>query len=581
MSAVGRWQRLVPGIAQFRGYRRSWLRGDLLAGVTVAAYLIPQVMAYAKIAGLPPVVGLWTAIGPLAVYAVLGSSRQLSVGPESTTALLTATAIAPLAAGDAGRYAVLAAMLAILVGGLCLLGGFVRFGVLADLLSKPVLTGYLAGIAAIMIVSQLGSLTGVPTEGEGLFEEVRAWFGGLSFVHWPTVLLGAAVLAFLLIISRLAPRLPASLIGMVLATVVVALFDLQRTGIRVVGDFPVHVPAPGWPHVGTADVSSLLLPAAGIAIVGFSDVVLTARAFAARQGGSIDADQELRALGATNLVAGLSHGFPVSSSGSRTVIAETQGSRTQLYSVVTLVTVVVAVLVARPVLAGFPLPALGAVVVYAALRLINVAEFRRMAVFRRSEFLLAAAATVSVLGLGVLYGVLAAIGLSILDLLRRMARPHAAVLGYAPGVPGMHDVGDYPNARIVPGLVVYRYDAPLCFANAEDFRRRALEAVSPGTEWFLLNAEANIEVDVTGLDALEEVRRELVRRGIRFAMARVKHELYEQLAADGLVDKIGTRWMFPTLPAAVGEYLRCYRLRHGRLPKGIFPPVLPPNPMAS
>ena len=575
------WTRLLPGLKQFHGYRRGWLRGDVLAGITVAAYLIPQVMAYAKIAGLPPEVGLYTAIGPLAVYVLLGTSRQLSVGPESTTALMTATALAPLAAGNPGRYAALAATLSLLVGALCLFGGFVRLGVLADLLSKPVLVGYLAGIAVIMIVSQLGTLTGVPVEGDGLIAELWSWLTQLHLVQWPTFALGAGVLAFLLVLSRVAPKLPVPLLGMLLAAGVVAVFGLQSDGIRVVGTIPAGLPAPGLPGVRPGDLGSLVLPALGIAIVAFSDIVLTARAFASRQGGQVDAEQELRALGAANLVAGLFRGFPVSCSGSRTVIGDSLGSRTQLYSVVTLVTVVIAVFVAGPVLAAFPLAALAAVVVYAAIRLVNVAEFRRIAVFRTSELVLALATTVSVLVLGVLYGVLAAVGLSILDLLRRMARPHAAVLGYARGVPGMHDIGDYPHVAVVPGLAVFRYDAPLCFANADDFRRRAREAVADDTEWFLLNAEANIEIDVTGLDALDEVRTDLTARGITFGMARVKRELAEQLAADGQLAKIGERNIYPTLPAAVAAYLRYYRAKHGRLPEGATFPELPPNPMAS
>jgi len=581
---MSRWSRLLPGIAQFRGYRQSWLRGDVLAGVTVAAYLIPQVMAYAKIAGLPPVAGLWATIGPLAVYVVFGSSRQLSVGPESTTALMTVTALAPLAAGDPGRYAVLAALLALLVGGLCLLGGLVRLGVLANLLSRPVLVGYLAGIAVIMIVSQLDTLTGVPVEGDGMIEEVRSWLVNLDLVHWPTLMLAAAVLAFLLLVSRWAPGIPVPLLGMLLAAGTVAVFGLREAGIGVVGEIPAGLPVPGLPHVSSGDLPSLLLPAVGIAIVGFSDMVLTARAFAARQGQSVDAGQELRALGVMNLVAGLFRGFPVSCSGSRTVIGDALGSRTQLYSVVTLATVIAALFVAGPVLASFPTAALGAVVVYAALRLIDVGEFRRIGAFRRSELVLALATTAGVLGLGVLYGVLVAIGLSILDLLRRMAHPHDGILGYVPGVAGMHDIDDYPNATLVPGLVVYRYDAPLCFANAEDFRRRALEALhnsSGPPEWFLLNAEANVEVDVTGLDALGQLRDELGKRNVTFAMARVKQDLQAQLVAAGLVDKIGEDRIFPTLPTAVAEYLRSYRERHGRLPKGMTLPAPPPDPMAS
>ncbi|HKS46910.1 MAG TPA: sulfate permease [Amycolatopsis sp.] len=578
-TVVARSAKLFPGLAQLREYRRGWLRGDVLAGVTVAAYLIPQVMAYAKIAGLPPVAGLWAALGPLAVYAVFGSSRQLSVGPESTTALMTAAALAPLAAGDPAHYAALAATLALLVGALCLVGRLARLGFVANLLSKPVLVGYLTGIAVIMIASQLGTVTGVPVSGEGTVAETRSWLARLDLVHWPTVTLAAVVLAFLLVLSRFARRLPVPLIGMLLATVAVAVFHGQGRGIRVVGAIPVGLPTPGLPAFRLDELPGLLLPAFGVTIVALSDMVLTSRAFAARRGQHVDANQELRALGLVNLSAGALRGFPVSCSGSRTVIADALGSRTQLYSVVTLATVLAAMFFARPVLAAFPSAALGAVVIYAALRLIDLGEFRRIAAFRRSELVLALATTAGVLGLGVLYGVLVAVGLSIADLLRRMARPHDGILGYVPGLPGMHDIDDYPNAGQVPGLVVYRYDAPLCFANAEDFRHRALDAASSSPEWFLLNAEANVDVDVTGLDALEQLRAELHDRGIVFAMARVKQDLRDELASAGMVGRIGDDRLFPTLPAAVAEYVRWYTARHGRPPGGLRPPVIPPDPM--
>lgn len=280
-----------------------------------------------------------------------------------------------------------------------------------------------------------------------------------------------------------------------------------------------------------------------------------------------------------NLVVGALRGFPVSSSGSRTAIAKATGGRTQLYSLVVAATVVLILVFARPVLAAVPTAALGAVVVYAATELIDLAEFRRIAAFRRSEFVLTLATTLGVLGLGVLYGVLAAIGLSILDLLRRVARPHDGILGYVPGLPGMHDVDDYPGAAFVPGLAVYRYDAPLCFANAEDFRRRAMAAVPEGTEWFLLNAEANVETDVTSVAALQRLYADLTARGVTVALAHVKRELYEQLAAGGLIDKVGPAMIFPTLPAAVAAYVEWYRRRHGRLPEGTTTPVLPPNPL--
>jgi high affinity sulfate transporter 1 len=551
------WTAVAPGLAQFRGYRRSWLRGDVVAGLTVAAYLIPQVMAYATVAGLPAVVGLWAALAPLAVYALLGSSRQLSAGPESTTALMTATALAPLAAGDGGRYAALAAMLALLVGVICLVGGLVRLGFLADLLSRPVLVGYMTGVAIIMIASQAGKVIGAPVDGDEFVPQIRSLIHVVGQSHWPTVMFSAAVLAVLFGLARLFPRAPGPLVAMLLATAALAAFSLDHYGIRMIGDVPAGLPPLGFAGIPWRDVGTLAAAAGGIAIVGFSDNVLTARTFAARKGEHIDANAELRALGACNLGAGMSHGLPVSCSGSRTAVGDLVGSRTQLYSIVALGILLIVTLTAHGVLAMFPTAALGALVIFAALRLIDVAEYRRLATFRRSELMLALLTTAGVLTLGVLYGVLAAVGLSILDLLRRVGRPHDSVLGFVPGIAGMHDIEDYPDARLEPGLLVYRYDAPLFFANAEDFRTRALVAVDENPDpvrWFVLNAEANVDVDLTALDAVDQLRQDLDRRGIVFAMARVKWHLREALQAAGLLDKIGEDHIFMTLPTAVEAY---------------------------
>jgi MFS superfamily sulfate permease-like transporter len=332
-------------------------------------------------------------------------------------------------------------------------------------------------------------------------------------------------------------------------------FDLQRHGIAVIGAVPRGLPTPALPGVG--DLRHLLLPAVGVLVVGYTDMVLTARAFAARGDHPVDANQELLALGAGNLGAGLLRGFPISSSGSRTALGVAAGGRTQVYSLVTLACVVAVLLFAGPMLALFPTAALAAIVVYAATRLIDIAGFRRLAAFRRSELLLALAALAGVLVFDILYGVLLAVGLSVAEMLHRVARPHDAVQGFVPGLAGMHDIDDYPQATTVPGLLVYRYDSPLFFANAEDFRRRALAAVENQREpvvWFVLNVEANVEVDSTGLDALEDLRAELVDGGVVFALARVKQDLLAALDAYGLTAAIGPDRVFPTLPTAVAAY---------------------------
>ncbi|GFM17171.1 MULTISPECIES: SulP family inorganic anion transporter [Mycobacteriaceae] len=565
MIGAGWVTQVVPGLANFRGYPRTAVRGDVLGGLTVSAYLVPQALAYATLAGLAPVAGLWAALPPLVIYAFLGSSRQLSIGPESTTALMTAAVLVPVVgSADPGRYAAHAATLALLVGVICVVAGLLRLGFLANLLSRPVLVGYLAGIAAMMVASQLGRLTGVTVSGDSVIEQVRTFVTVVPELHWPTVALTAAVLAVIFALDSRAPRLPGPLIGILAATAAVALFAGSRNGadvVDVVGAIPAGLPVPDWPALSGEMLGDLVVPALGIAVVAFSDNVLTARAFASRRGEDIDPHAELRALGVCNLVAGMFRGFPISSSGSRTALADAAGARTQVYSLVVLGVLATALVFGGGVMAAIPSAALGALVVFAATKLVDVAEFGRLARFRRSELVIALATTAAVVVFGVLNGVLVAIGLSVADLLRRLAHAHDSVQGLVPGLPGMHDVDDYPAATVVPGLLVYRYDAPLFFANAADFRRRALAAIEDSprpVRWFLLNAESNVEVDLTALDALEQLRTECERRGIVFAMARVKQDLRDALAAAGLLDRIGPDLIFMTLPTAVEAYRQAH-----------------------
>jgi MFS superfamily sulfate permease-like transporter len=397
--------------------------------------------------------------------------------------------------------------------------------------------------------------------------ELVSFFARIGQIQPATVVISVFVLVFLFVARARWPRLPGPLIAALVAAAAVWAGDLKQHGVAVVGAIPAGLPTPGLPHLGELDLGSLVLPALGVLAVAFTDDVLTARSFAQRDE-RVDANQELLALGASNIGAGLLHGFPVSSSASRTAIAITAGSRTQVYSIVTLVTVLVVLLFGGPVLASFPEAALGGIVVYAATRLVDVAAFRRLAAFRRNEFLIALATCAGVLAFNILYGVLVAVGLSVAELLFRVGRPHAAILGLVPDVAGMHDVGDYPGTVTVPGLVVFRYDAPLFFANSDDFQQRALAAVRTAEQtdgpvrWFLLNAEANVDADYTAMEALTELHSELTRRGIVFAFARAKAELLEQLRVFGLAEKIGDEWIFPTLPTAVEAY-REWAKRHG------------------
>ena len=582
------WERYLPGIGVLRRYERSWLRGDVVAGVTVAAYLVPQVMAYAVIAGLPAVVGLWAILAPMLIYFVLGTSRKLSIGPESTTALMTAAGVGALvgAAGGPERYAEVAAVLAIAVGIVCVVGFVARLGFLTSLLSRPVLIGYLIGIALLMIVSQLGKITKLEVEGESTGDEVVSFLGQLAQAHLPTVALGLTVLVLLYLVNWLAPTLPGPLMVLLLGAAVVAIFGLERYGLEVIGEVPRGLPEPRLPNLGDLEVWSLLPYALGIAVVGFSDNILTGRAFASGRDEVIDSNQELLALGAANLANGFLQGFPVSSSGSRTVLGDAAGARTQVHSLVALLAVVMVLLFAGPVLESFPDAALGALVIYAATRLIDVGEIRRIGRFRRSELMITAATAAAVVFFGVLGGIGFAVALSILDLLRRITRPQADVLGYAPGVPGMHSLDDYPEAASVRGLVVFRYDSPLFFANADNFLEQAMSAVDDADQpvvWFLLNAEANTEIDLTAVDVLEELRTRLEQRGIRFTMARVKQDLYRSLEPTGFIERVGAENIFATLPTGVREYARRYRAEHGELPAGVPRDVVesasPPGPV--
>jgi SulP family sulfate permease len=541
------------GLKRLLSYRSAWLRGDIWAGLTVAAYLIPQCMAYGELAGVSPVAGLWAILPAMVIYTLLGSSPQLSVGPESTTAVMTAVAIAPLANPDGSDYGLLASLLALIVGLVYILGYLTQLGFLANLLSKPILIGYMAGVAVIMITGQLGKVSRISIQADTVLGEIQGWLSQLDQIHGPTLVLAIAVLVFLFSVNARFPNAPGPLMAVLLATLAVKILHLDQNGVAVVGEIPAGLPdlsLPAIAQVSRDHIQSLVAAAIGVAVVGYSDNVLTARAFATRNGYKIDANQELLALGASNLGAGLMQGFPISSSGSRTVIGNALGSKTQLFSLVALGAVVVVLLFLRPVLALFPSAALGALVIYAATRLIEISEFRRLRRFRNTEFALALITTVGVLVTNLLVGIAIAVALSVIELFARVARPHDAVLGQVLGLAGWHDIEDWDGAQTIPGLVLYRYDAPICFANIEDFKRRALAAIAAEqdpVEWFVLSTEAIAEIDITAADMLAELHQELATQGITFALARVKQDLYGQLAAIGLADHPRCRADLPDL----------------------------------
>lgn len=549
--------RFAPGLDRLVHYQRSWLRADLLGGLTVGAMLIPQSMAYAELAGMPPEAGFYAVLLALVAYALVGSSRHLGVGPEPGTAILAATAVGGMAAGDFARYAGLMAALALIVAAICFVAAVFRLGFLADLLSRPVLVGYITGIGLTLISSQISKVTGIPIQEDAFFGRFVELFRNLDQIDPATITMGAGSLALILFLRRW-PAVPGALIAVALATAVTAVFSLADHGIAVVGDIPAGLPALGIPDVLRSDWVALFPAALGIALVGYSDNVLTARSIGAEKGYRIDSNQEFIALGATNLMSGISQGFPVSSSASRSFVPASIGTNTQLTSLVAAVFVAVTLLFLRPVLSNFPQAALGAVILGAAIAIIDVAGFKELWKLSRAEVTLAAATALGVMVFDVLTGVLIAVALSAGVALWRIARPSDAVLGGASELDGWVAVDEFPDAHPLPGLLVYRFDAPLFFANADWFRQRVRKAldINPGEEeWIIFDFDGVGSIDTTAIEMLQDLVAELPGLGIDvIGIARANHPTVDRLSRAELLEPTGPIRSFPTINVAVRAF---------------------------
>jgi high affinity sulfate transporter 1 len=520
-------------------------------------------MAYGQLAGLPPVAGVYASMLPLVAYAFFGSSRLLIVGPDASSAALVAAAVATLAGGSAARYAGLAALLAIETGLMCILGGVARLGFIASFLSKPILVGYMNGLALTVIVSQLPNVLGIPVSAAGFFAEVGQLLGGIGDMHVVTVCVGAGTLAVIWALLRVAPGLPGPLIAVAGATLAVSLWHLDVQGVRTVGAIALGLPALGLPSATLSDATHLLGDALGIALLTYSDTILNARSFAGRTGTGdhVRGNQELIGLGVADTLAGLSRGFPVSGSGTRTAVGEAAGGRTQLVGIVAAGVLVIMLVFLTGPLSLFPTAALGAVLISAAARLFDIDTLRSLAHTDQRELAIALVTLAGVLTVGLLQGIVLAIGLSLLLLLARAVRPHDAVLGQVKGVDGFHDIEEYSQGTTIPGLIVYRFDAQLFFANADFFQRRvrALVANTSGNdsgtvEWFVLDAEAITAIDSTAAEVLEDTRRTLDSQGIVLVVARAKQPLREHLARFGLLDTIGQQRFYPSIRSAVAAF---------------------------
>jgi high affinity sulfate transporter 1 len=548
-----------PTIASLGTYRPAFLRDDVVAGLALTAVLVPVGMGYAEAAGLPAIAGLYATIGALIAYFLVGPSKILVLGPDSSLLPLVAAAIVPLAAGDPARSIALAGALTIMAGILCLIAALARLGFVTDLLSGPIRVGYMNGIALIIVVSQLPKLLGFSVEANDVVGGLVGLVQGI--VDGETVPLAAAIgigaLAIILALKVVSRRIPGVLVAVILAGVVVAIFGLSAE-LAVVGEVPRGLPAIGLPAVTIDDLAVLFPTAFGVALISFADTSVISRSFAARRGERVDADRELAALGIVNVAAGLVGGFASSGSATRTPVAEAAGSRTQITGLVGAVAIIVLLVAVPGLLAPVPNSALAAVVISAALSLFDVDGLRRLWRQRRSELGLAVVAFLAVVLFGALPGIAVAIGLSLLNFIRRAWRPHDAVLGRVANYKGYHDTERHPEARLVPGLILYRWDAPLFFANADLFRERSLAVVDdapPPVRWLAVTSEPMTDIDTTAADMLDELITELARRGIELHFAELKGHVKDRLRVYGVFERLGADHFHPTIGSTVKAYL--------------------------
>lgn len=555
-----RWLRWLPGVVLLREYQLRWLPRDVAAGLVLTTMLVPVGIAYAEASGVPGVYGLYATIVPLLAYAVFGPSRILVVGPDSALAAPILAVVVTLAAGDPSRAIAVASMLAIVSGLFCIIMGLLRLGFITELLSKPIRYGYMNGIAITVLISQLPRLFGVSSDGDGSLGVLVSLAKAIAAaqINWYSLAVGAGSLALILLLKRF-ERLPGILIAVVLATLCVYVFDLDRAGVRVLGKIPQGLPAFVLPWASGADLTRILLGGCAVALISFADTSVLSRTFAARLRTRVDPNQEMVGLGAANLAAGFFQGFPISSSASRTPVAEAAGARTQLTGVVGALAVAALLLVAPNLLRYLPNSALAAVVIAAALGLFEFADLKRIYRIQQWEFWLSLACFAGVAVFGAIPGICLAVVIAIIEFLWDGWRPHYAILGHVEGLRGYHDIKRYPHATRPAGLLLFRWDAPLFFANAELFQDRLLEAVAEyptPVRRVVVTAEPVTSVDVTSADMLREVSRILGEHGIALHFAEMKDPVRDKLIRFELIDVIGERRFHPTVGSAVDDYLK-------------------------
>ncbi|MGX1124138.1 SulP family inorganic anion transporter [Pseudomonas sp. HLS-6 TE3448] len=554
------WARWMPGLRMLREYQLAWLRHDIMAGLVLTAMLVPVGIAYAVASGIPGIYGLYASIVPLLAYALFGPSRILVLGPDSSLVAVILAVVLPLYGGDPMRAVALAGMMAVVSGAVCILAGVARLGFITELLSKPIRYGYMNGIALTVLISQQPKLFGFSIESDGPLSNQWAVIMGVfeGNIHWASFAVGAATLAVILLFKGNG-RVPSILIAVVGATVAVSLLGLaEGAGVEVLGSLPQGLPAFAIPWITRDDIVPVLIGGCAVAMVSFADTSVLSRVYAARTRSYVDPNQEMVGLGIANLAAGFFQGFPISSSSSRTPVAEAAGAKTQLTGVVGALTVAGLLMVAPDLLKNLPTSALAAVVIASAIGLIEVTDLRRIYRIQRWECWLSIACTVGVVMFGAIQGIGLAIVIAVIEFLWDGWRPYSAVLGRAKGVQGYHDIKRYPEARQVPGLVLFRWDAPLFFANAEQFQDRVLDAVAASptpVRWLVVAAEPVTSVDVTSADMLAELMGALNEAGIELRIAEMKDPVKDKLKRFGLFAQLGEDAFFPTVGTAVKHYL--------------------------
>jgi high affinity sulfate transporter 1 len=559
------WTRWLPGVRLLREYELGWLRHDLVAGLVLTTMLLPVGIAYAVASGVPGIYGLYATVVPLLAYAVFGPSRILVMGPDSSLAAVILAVVLPLSGGDPARAVHIAGMMAIVSGAVCVLAGVARLGFVTELLSKPIRYGYMNGIALTVLISQLPKLFGFSLDVDGPLRRIIAFGEAVAAgrTNWVAFLVGAGTLALILLLKN-NKRVPGILIAVVGATVAVGVLDLAaRAGVSVLGSVPQGLPTFTIPQVALDDLGPILIGGAAVALVSFADTSVLSRTYAAKTGAYVDANQEIVGLGATNLAAGFFQGFPISSSSSRTPVAEAAGAKTQVAGVVGATCVGLLLVAAPDLLRHLPSSALAAVVISSAIGLIEITDLRRIFRIQQWEFWLSMACLAGVAVLGVIPGIGLAIVIAVLEFLWDGWRPHYAVLGRVDGIKGYHDIKRYPHARRIPGLVLFRWDAPLFFANAELFRNRLLDAAAASptpARRVVVAAEPVTSVDVTSSDMLSDLHATLRGDGVELCFAEMKDPVKDKLKRFGLFERLGEAAFFPTVGAAVGEYLKAYEL---------------------